>query len=423
MESDSTLAWLVLVISLASFSLVTLVDTSLASVRRERVQWLVAQSVRRAAALDGLSSSPLGPSGALSPVRYLLLASSLLSGMALSIASWGTGWWPASLVGLSIVVFLGAINITAKALASFVGERIALRAGPLVSGFSTILKPVFAIERKIIRRSLRRDADPSNGPIDALPPELPLSVGPDGQPLDEREVRMIRGVLHLDKTTAREIMVPRVDMVAAEMGILLSELAELMTQSGHSRVPIFEGDLDHIKGIAYAMDILSYVGRDQESSAVLTPKNVRPAQFIPEAKTLEELLNDIQERRIHMAIVVDEYGGVSGLVTIEDLLEEIVGEIQDEFDVGEPEIEPVSEREFLMDARTSIDQLGELLNISVESDGFDTVGGFVYQRLGKIPSSGDTVEYDGLKIEVVSTVGRRLKKLRVIRSAEGGREP
>ena len=123
---------------------------------------------------------------------------------------------------------------------------------------------------------------------------------------------MIRGVVHLDETTAREIMVPRVDMVAAETGIPLAELAELMTQSGHSRVPIFEGDLDHILGIAYAMDILSYLGRDQDSPAVLTPDNIRPAQFIPESKTLEDLLNDIQERRVHMAIVVDEYGGVSG---------------------------------------------------------------------------------------------------------------
>ena len=422
MESDSTLAWLALAISLASFSLATLLGASLASLQRNRVQWLVAQGVRGAVALDRLHSTPSGTAGALSPVRYLLFAFSLLSGIALGISFWGTVWWAVSLVTLAIVVLLGVIQTAAKVLAAFLGERIALRAGPLVWGLSIVLRPVFAVESKIIRRSLRGNADLSNGLMDALPPELPLSVGPDGQPLDEREVRMIRGVLHLDKTTAREIMVPRVDMVATEMGIPLSELAELMTQSGHSRIPIFEGDLDHIKGIAYAMDILSYFSRDQESPAVLTPKNVRPAQFIPEAKTLEDLLNDIQERRVHIAIVIDEYGGVSGVVTIEDLLEEIVGEIQDEFDVGEPEIEPVSDREFLMDARTSIDQLDELFSISVEGDGFDTLGGFVYQRLGKIPSSGDTVEYNGLKIEVVSTVGRRLKKLRVTASTEGGEE-
>ena len=122
-----------------------------------------------------------------------------------------------------------------------------------------------------------------------------------------------------------------------------------------------------------------------------------------------------------IAIVIDEYGGVSGLVTIEDLLEEIVGEILDEFDVGEPEIETVSDNEFLMDARVGLDRFGELLHTALEGDGFDTVGGLVYQRLGKIPSSGDAVEYDGIRIEVISTIGRRLKMLRVTRTSVGSR--
>ena len=145
---------------------------------------------------------------------------------------------------------------------------------------------------------------------------------------------------------------------------------------------------------------------------------IRPALFIPEYKNLEELLNEFQNKRVHVAIVVDEYGGVSGLVTIEDLLEEIVGEIQDEFELGEPDMEPVvGVDEFMIDARVGLEQLNELLGVAIEGDGFDTVGGFVYQKLGKIPSPGDTVVYDGLRIEVVSTVGRRLKRLRVTRAA------
>ena len=140
---------------------------------------------------------------------------------------------------------------------------------------------------------------------------------------------------------------------------------------------------------------------------------LRPPLFIPESKSLEDLLSEFQNRRVHMAIVVDEYGGVSGLVTIEDLLEEIVGEILDEFDEGEPEIISLSDTEYMMDARTSIDDLNELLGLVVEGDGFDTLGGFVYQRLGKIPNPGDSMNYDGLKIEVISTTGRRLKRLKV----------
>ena len=178
-------------------------------------------------------------------------------------------------------------------------------------------------------------------------------------------------------------MVPRVDIVAAEMGTTIAKLTEQMVAGGHSRVPVFSGDLDHIEGIAYVRDILEHVVR-QDATALLDETLVRPALFIPESKTLEELLQEFQEKRVHMAIVIDEYGGVSGLVTIEDLLEEIVGEIQDEFDVGEPEIESVDQNHYIMDARVSIDELNELLSVSVEGDGFDTLGGFVYERLGKI---------------------------------------
>jgi CBS domain containing-hemolysin-like protein len=189
-----------------------------------------------------------------------------------------------------------------------------------------------------------------------------------------------------------------------------------MLESGHSRIPVYGEDLDHIEGIAYSRDFLGLLSRDPNSKA-LAGDHMRPAMLIPEAKNLEELLNEFQARQVHLAIVIDEYGGVSGLVTIEDLLEEIVGEIQDEFDVDELEIQAVGRDEYLMDARVSIDQLDELLGIVVEADGFDTVGGFVYDRLGRIPSLGDLVVHDGLRVEVVSTVGRRLKKLRVSRSS------
>jgi CBS domain containing-hemolysin-like protein len=190
-----------------------------------------------------------------------------------------------------------------------------------------------------------------------------------------------------------------------------------MLESGHSRIPVYDDDLDHIEGIAYSRDILGLLNRDEGPPSTLPHEVVKPAIFIPETKTREELLSEYQERQVHIAIVVDEYGGVSGLVTIEDLLEEIVGEIHDEFDPGDPEIEVVGEGDFLMDAGVGIDQLGELLKVDVEGDGFDTLGGFVYHRLGKIAGVGDVVEYDGLKIEIVSTAGRRLKQLRVTRTS------
>ena len=405
---------MVLAISLVSYFLVSLGEASLASVRRERVQWLVAQGVRGATDLEALNSTPWGPAGVLTLLKLLLASSSLLSGVAFAMGHWA---WTA-LVALAVLTILGGLQIASRALVPMLAERTALRIASPVRVLSLIIRPLVAIEAWAVRRVVRTKAGVSDSSQEAVSGEVGISIDADGEPLDEREVKMIRGVVQLDKTTAREIMVPRGDVVAAERDIPMARLAELMVGSGHSRIPVHDGSLDHILGIAYARDILDHLNRNEVASVALTDGLIRPALFIPESKALEELLNEFQERRVHIAIVIDEYGGVSGLVTIEDLLEEIVGEIMDEFDVGDQEIEAVGENEFLMDARVGIDQINELLHVAVEGNGFDTLGGFVYQRLGKIPSRGDMVEYNGLKIEVVSTVGRRLKRLRVTRTAE-----
>ena len=418
MESDSTISWVVLTISALGFSVVSLAVASVLSVRRARVQMLIAREVPGATALDRLYSHPLGPAGVLEPLRLLFLASSVVSGAAL-LTSLGDVHsllvYPAALAVLGV---LASIHVVARAVAPALGEPISLRIAPAVQRVAGVLRPVLAVESAIARRVAEAKTDEAVATGDLPFGELGASAEADNGPIDEREARMIRGVVGLDQTTAREIMVPRVDVVAGELGAALPDVVELMLESGHSRIPIHTGDLDHIEGIAYSRDILGLLSREENPPRTLTRDVIRPAIFIPESKTLEELLGEFQERQVHLAVVVDEYGGVSGLVTIEDLLEEIVGEIHDEFDVGEPEIEAVSEREFLLDGGVSIDQLDELLHVAVEGDGFDTVGGFVYHRLGRIPSSGDVVEYDGLKIEVVSTAGRRIKRLRVTRTSD-----
>ena len=250
--------------------------------------------------------------------------------------------------------------------------------------------------------------------------EEEFSVEPLSDPVDEREARMIRGVIRQDKTVAREIMVPRVDIVAVQIETQIEVLASLMVDGGHSRVPVYRDDLDHVIGIAYSKDLLRHLspGNGNVDLNQSLQEVIRPALFIPESKTLEELLGEFKNRRVHIAIVIDEYGGVSGLVTIEDLIEEIVGEIEDEFDLGEAEIERISNDEFVMNASVNLDQLRDLFGVEIQGDGFDTVGGLVYQRLGKIPSSGDFVEHVGIRLEVLSTSGRRLKNLKVTRLPE-----
>ena len=423
MESDSTLPWLLLLLlSAAGFWIVSTAAASLSTVNREKVQALYAQGVAGAAALENLLASSLSPDRSLSPLKFLFVTAGILSGVALSISWWDANWWLAAVAAGAAAGLMGLLHLVAVAIAAAAGESIALRSSGVAWAFARLLAPLYSIGQGYgLRR--RQGATRQDGASQTEPSaHAATSMNGDGEPLDEHEARMIRGVIRLDQTTAREIMVPRLNVLAAEVGIPTARLADIMVVSGHSRVPIYEGNLDRILGVAYARDILGYLNRSTAAPAQVTHDIVRPVLFIPESKTLEDLLTEFQERRVHMAIVVDEYGGVAGLVTIEDLLEEIVGEINDEFDVDEPEVQPIGDDEFLMDATVSLDQLHELLQVVVEGDGFDTVGGLVYQILGRIPATGDTVEYDGLTIEVKSTVGRRLQRLHVSRTSLGDSE-
>ena len=187
-----------------------------------------------------------------------------------------------------------------------------------------------------------------------------------------------------------------------------------MWESGHSRVPLFEESLDNIVGVVHSRDMLRSLAA--EDTEVSLKSIIRPPLFIPDSKRLDDLLRDFQENHIQIAIVVDEYGGTAGLVTIEDLLEEIVGEIEDEFDMGESLREMLSESEAVMDARISLEEVNQVFAVNLQGEGFDTLGGLLYQQLGKMPSPGDEVEVDGLTIKVISTMGRRIKQVQVVRA-------
>jgi len=244
--------------------------------------------------------------------------------------------------------------------------------------------------------------------LDAIVEEM----GEEVADLEKEEREMIRGVMHLDETTVRDIMVPRLDMVAAEVDETVPAVIDLIVRHGFSRIPIYEETIDNIVGVIYAKDLLKALQLQGEEP---TLRNLfRKPHFVPESKKTSDLLRDFRLERVHVAIVIDEYGGTAGLVSLEDLLEEIVGEIEDEYDTAEQAIEQISEREAMLDARVSIDDLNELFDTAIEPQDFATVGGLVYAQLGKIPSVGDEVRVNGLMISVVSTLGRRIKKVRVM---------
>jgi len=245
-----------------------------------------------------------------------------------------------------------------------------------------------------------------------------VDAGEESGMLEEDEKEMIYSIFEFGETLAREVMVSRVDIVALDADTPLLDAMDVIIKHNHSRVPVYQDNIDNVIGILYAKDLLKVLrekGREAANQIKLSDI-VRPAAFTPESKKVDELLEDMQKRRIHMAIVIDEYGGTAGLVTIEDILEEIVGEIQDEYDQAEEAlIQDLGANEWSIDARANLSDINDLLKSSIPIDESDTLGGFIYESLGKVPLPGDEVQHEDLLLKVVNVAGRRIGKIRVTR--------
>jgi CBS domain containing-hemolysin-like protein len=234
--------------------------------------------------------------------------------------------------------------------------------------------------------------------------------------LNESEGDMLQSIFDFGDTIVREVMVPRTDMVCCPAHATLSDFLELIIRSGHSRVPLFEGSTDKIVGVVYAKDLLRNWGANDETLTLT--EVMRTPYFIPETKRIDDLLKDFRTRRVHMAIAVDEYGGTSGLITIEDLLEEIVGDIQDEYDLEIPWLQPQDDGTLLVDARANVEELEEYYDIEIPREKFDTVGGYLFHLLGNVPQKGEKVCDNGLVLMVEDSDERKIEKVRVWRDAE-----
>jgi len=246
--------------------------------------------------------------------------------------------------------------------------------------------------------------------------EVPIEQEIAENPLGEREQEMVRGILDLEETTVREVMVPRVDVAALDVNTPLRDAVRRVTEAKHSRLPVYQDSADNIVGVLYTRDLLDALAKNGNQPATIR-EVMRPAFFVPESKRLDAMLDEFQEKRYTIAIVVDEYGGVAGIVSMEDVLEEIVGDIEDEFDVREVDIERNADGSALVDARIPIEDFNEEFGANINAEGFDTLGGYLNRQLGRIPITGDAVVSDNLRLQVESTVGRRVKTVRVARVA------
>ncbi|HEX8996667.1 MAG TPA: hemolysin family protein [Ktedonobacterales bacterium] len=321
-----------------------------------------------------------------------------------------------STVVLSLIVLIFC-EITPKTAAVQNPERVARFLLRPVEVFSAVLKYVVVALTWITSAMLRAFGVDTHrrGPFlteDEL--RLMVEVGEEEGVLEEEEREMIHNVFDLGDTFAREVMVPRIDMVTVEADDRLDDATQVIVQGGFSRIPVYDDTINDIIGVLYAKDLLRVLATGQAPQKI-RQLPLRSAYFVPESKRLDDLLHEMQRQHVHMAIVVDEYGAVVGLVTIEDLVEEIIGDIKDEYDKEEQIFERVSDTEFLVDAKISVDELNERIDADLPAQDYDTLGGFVYTQLDKIPAVGDMVTYKDLTITVLGTKGRRVTKVKIVR--------
>jgi len=416
-QFDAT-AWLqltILVVSLILCATASAAETALTSISRIKLRNLVEEGDVRAAEIENLLDNPnvfLSTILVINSVA-VIVASSMATVLALRFSETLGELISTVLISLVVLIFCEITPKTAAVQNPIRWARVLVRP---VRNAAWLLRPIVwslsAVTNFFVR--LIGGQIKHRGPF-VTEEELRLlvSVGEEEGVLEEEETEMIHSIFEFADTTVREVMVPRIDMVTLEADATVDEAVDLALQAGFSRIPVYKESIDDIAGVLYTKDMLKQLREDHNTLPVRDL--VRPAYFVPETKKLDDLLREIQQKRVHMVIVVDEYGSVAGLVTIEDLVEEIVGDIQDEYDREEKLYEKVSENEYIFDAKINIDEFNELMDTKLDNTGYETLGGFLYAQLDKIPVVGDTIKFNNLTFTVLTTRGRRITQVRVVR--------
>lgn len=338
--------------------------------------------------------------------------------------------WASTLIALASAVLLHATlgQQVPKLIAIHRAEWITAHVSiPFLELLSVALFPITRPLSFLVRGGVRAFGVRGTGlhPLMQTPEELRMLVthGADPGEIEQDERDMIRGVIEFGETVAREVMTPRTAMIALEAGITFDELVRVAIEEGHSRYPVYEGSVDSIIGVILTKDLLPLLAKREEleQTGFELKSIVRPAYFVPGTKLVSELLQELRSQKVHLAIVLDEYGGTHGLVTMEDLLEEIVGEIADEYDEPELEFEATPEGDTLIDGGVSLGEVNDRFALRLPEEEFDTLGGYVFGTLGRVPQVGDTVQAPGIdgdaELRVEETEERRVTVVRLCKPA------
>ena len=403
-------------------------ETSVISVSRARIQQLADEGVRNARIVKGFHQNI---ERFLTTIQIAITTVGFLASAigAVSFSDDLGGVIGNDLIALILITMTIAFvsivlgEIVPKTMAITHAERFALLSARVILVTQSAFHPlVWLISHasNLITHRFGREA------LTAVPTvteeEIKLMVDTGGKEgvIEEGEREMIHGVFELGELTVGDIMSPRVDIVTLEGDNTLSDAIRTSSEHGYSRIPVYEETIDNIKGVVYVKDMLPYVEADKLDTLVRDV--MREPYFVPESKKLSDFLQEMQQKRVHAAICVDEFGGVAGLVTIEDVLEEIVGEIQDEHDAEEPRVEMVNDLEAVVDPTVSMHDLNDILGISLENEEVDTLGGVIFAHLGRMADEGDELKFDGVTISVLTVEGTRIKKVLVRKEPRSGQD-
>ena len=409
MNNAVGLPLIALAVVLAAFASVA--QSTISRIGRVRAHHLAQEKKRGSESLLTVAGDPAPY------LNVIVFVSVLAHVVGTSIATWlsvrafGISGVSFAIVVMSVVGFVLA-EVVPKTFAVQRLDSAALTVAPAVRLLGRVLQPVAlgllglanAVMVLLPGKGLPRGPFVTEDEIKHL-----VDVAEEEEEIEEEERELIHSIFEFGDTVVREVMVPRPDMITLPSDATLDLALEVIVNAGFSRIPLYEGDNDNITGVLYAKDVLKRVHESQGAQKVAAL--ARRPTFVPEQKKVAELLREMQTQRVHMAIVVDEYGGTAGLVTIEDLLEEIVGEIVDEYDKEEPLVEPIDDETIRVDAKMPIDEVNELLGVDLPHEEWDTVGGLVFGLVGRVPSVGEIVKFDSLEFRTERVTGRRIQKV------------
>lgn len=410
MESDP-LPWISLGIALALLIISNTLDVAYAFVNRSEVRRKLEDNSPGAQQVDDLLHAHSHLFLALSILKYLSLL--LIGASSAYLFTNASMQWQIGVAIISGWAILALLQPIWRAFVLRHATSFTFRLVPLLQGILILLRPLTIVIDQI--NQWAGDNDVKNDDRTTFSDEaLRLLVSnseKSSEEIEENEREMIANILEMNETSAKELMVPRIDMVTISVETTLHDALDTIINAGHSRIPVFEENIDAIVGLLYAKDLLICF-RDNQTDRPIR-ELLRPAYFVPASKKVDALFQEMQKQRVHIVVVVDEYGGTAGLVTIEDILEEIVGEIQDEYDLEEDAyVQGIGQDVYLLNSRLDVYSLTKLLDIEVDTDSADTLGGLLYSFMEHVPEQGESVEYDGWRFTVLSLDGRRIEQVR-----------